>query len=408
MSANAVEVLGIDAGGTMTDTFFVRQDGEFVVGKAQSNPNNEALAVVESSKDALALWERTIEDVYPEMITSVYSGTAMLNRVVQRKGMKVGLIVNRGMEDFHRMGRAIQCYLGYSLEDRLHLNTHRFDEPLVPADRTVGVTERVDSQGDIVIPLREHEAYDAAGKLLAKGVEAIVICLLHAHKNATHEARVEAIVREVLAKHGRDIPVFASTQYYPTRKESHRSNTVILEAYAAEPSRQTLSKISNQMKDLGGKFDLRVMASHGGTIGWKAKELARTLVSGPIGGVIGSRYLGERLGYENIACSDIGGTSFDMALITKGEFAIRKDPDMARLLVSLPLVAMDSVGAGAGSFVRIDPYSKAIRLGPDSAGYRVGVCWADSGIDTVTVTDCHVILGYLNPEIGRASWRERV
>jgi acetone carboxylase beta subunit len=395
---NVVEVMGIDAGGTMTDTFFVRADGEFVVGKAQSNPSNEAQAVIESSIDALKLWDRDIDEVYPELVTSVYSGTAMLNRVVQRKGMRVGLIVNRGMEDFHRMGRGIQCYLGYSLEDRLHLNTHRYDEPLVPAERTVGVTERVDSHGDVVIPMREAEAFEAAEKLVAQDVEAIAICFLHSHKNGKHERRVVEICREVLARHGKDVPVFASVDYYPTRKESHRSNTTILEAYAAEPSRKTLHGLSETMRAQGGKFDLRVMASHGGTISWKAKELARTLVSGPIGGVIGSKFLGEALGYDNIACSDIGGTSFDIALITKGEFAIQKDPNMARLLVSLPLVAMDSVGAGAGSFVRIDPYSQSIKLGPDSAGYRVGVCWEEGGIDTVSVSDCHVVLGYLNPD----------
>ncbi len=94
---------------------------------------------------------------------------------------------------------------------------------------------------------------------------------------------------------------------------------------------------------------------------------------------------------------DIGGTSFDVALITKGSFAIKSDPDMARLVLSLPLVAMDSVGAGAGSFVRLDPYSKSLKLGPDSAGYRVGTCWPESGLDTVSVSDCHVVLGYLNP-----------
>jgi acetone carboxylase beta subunit len=184
---------------------------------------------------------------------------------------------------------------------------------------------------------------------------------------------------------------------YPVRKESHRTNTTILEAYAAEPSRKTLTKISDRMKAEGAAYDLRVMATHGGTISWKAKELARTMVSGPVGGVIGAKFLGELLGYDNIACSDIGGTSFDMALITKGSFAIVSDPDMARLVLSLPLVAMDSVGAGAGSFVRLDPHTGAIKLGPDSAGYRVGVCWPDSGLDTVSVTDCHVILGYLNP-----------
>jgi acetone carboxylase beta subunit len=390
--------MGIDAGGTMTDTFFVREDGSFVVGKAQSNPGDESQAIYESSIDALAEWKLKVDDVFPELLTCVYSGTAMLNRVVQRKGLDVGLMCNRGFEDIHSMGRAAQSYLGYALEERIHLNCHRYDEPLVPLSRTRGVTERTDVQGQVVIPLREDEVRVATRELVARGSKAIVISLLQSHKNEHSELRARDICREELKKLGVNIPVFATVDYYPSRKESHRTNTTILEAYAAEPSRETLKKVSDRFKKHGAKFDLRVMATHGGTIGWKAKELARTIVSGPIGGVIGSKFLGEKLGYENIACSDIGGTSFDMAIITKGNFAIQSDPDMARLLLSLPLVAMDSVGAGAGSFIRIDPYSKAIKLGPDSAGYRVGMCWADSGLDTVSVSDCHVVLGYLNPD----------
>ncbi|WP_338878988.1 hydantoinase/oxoprolinase family protein [Achromobacter veterisilvae] len=392
------QVMGIDAGGTMTDTFFVRKDGRFVVGKAQSNPADESLAIFNSSQDALAHWDRDVDDVFPELLTCVYSGTAMLNRVVQRKGLEVGLIVNKGFEHVHSMGRAIQSYLGYALEERIHLNTHRYDEPLVPLSRTRGVTERTDVQGEIVIPLREAEVRQAVRDLVAAGSKALVIVLLQSHKNGASERQARDIALDELATLGSDVPVFASVDYYPQRKESHRMNTTILEAYAAEPSRQTLRKVSDRFKKHGAKFDLRVMATHGGTISWKAKELARTIVSGPIGGVIGSRLLGQALGYENIACSDIGGTSFDMALITKGNFTIVADPDMARLVLSLPLVAMDSVGAGAGSFVRLDPYSGAIKLGPDSAGYRVGTCWPESGLDTVSVSDCHVVLGYLNPD----------
>lgn len=392
------QVMGIDAGGTMTDTFFVRKDGRFVVGKAQSNPADESLAIFNSSQDALAHWDRDVDDVFPELLTCVYSGTAMLNRVVQRKGLEVGLIVNKGFEHVHSMGRAIQSYLGYALEERIHLNTHRYDEPLVPLSRTRGVTERTDVQGEIVIPLREAEVRQAVRDLVAAGSKALVIVLLQSHKNGASERQARDIALDELAKLGSEVPVFASVDYYPQRKESHRMNTTILEAYAAEPSRQTLRKVSDRFKTHGAKFDLRVMATHGGTISWKAKELARTIVSGPIGGVIGSRLLGQALGYENVACSDIGGTSFDMALITKGNFTIVADPDMARLVLSLPLVAMDSVGAGAGSFVRLDPYSGAIKLGPDSAGYRVGTCWPESGLDTVSVSDCHVVLGYLNPD----------
>jgi acetone carboxylase beta subunit len=393
-----IQVLGIDAGGTMTDTFFVDTDGNFVVGKAQSTPQDESVGLVNSSVDALAQWHLTVEDVFPQLVTAVYSGTAMLNRIVQRKGMRVGLIVNRGMEDFHRMGRSVQSYLGYSYEDRLHLNTHRYDPPLVPRELTFGVTERVDMFGQVVIPLREQEAYEAARQLVSHDVEGIVISFLHAYKNPAHERRVRDIVLEVVRASGKNIPVFASSDYYPVRKESHRTNTTILEAYAAEPSRKTLVRINERFKQYGARFDLRVMASHGGTISWTAKELARTAVSGPIGGVIGTRYLGEQLGYRNIAATDIGGTSFDMALVVQGQFTIQHDPDMARLVLSLPLVQMDSVGSGAGSYVRIDPYTRAIRIGPDSAGYRVGVCWRESGVETVTVSDCHVVLGYINPD----------
>ncbi len=394
---NPVEVLGIDAGGTMTDTFFVRKDGTFVVGKAQSDAD-EAQAVLTSSIDALANWGRTVEDTYPEMVTCVFSGTAMLNRVVGRKGLRTGLITSKGFEDFHRMGRAIQCYLGYAFEDRLHLNSHRYDESLVHIHDTRGVTERIDCKGAVVIPVRVAEATEAAKELIDQGVKAIAISLLSSYLNPDHEHAVRDAVEKVVKDSGKDIPVFASVDYYPARKESHRTNTTILEAYAAEPSRKILGKLSDTMQSQGAKFDVRVMATHGGTISWKAKELARSLVSGPIGGVIGAKYLGEQLGYENIACSDIGGTSFDMALITGGNYSIHKDSEMARLVLSLPMVAMDSVGAGAGSFVRIDPYSNSLKLGPDSAGYRVGTCWPEGGLDTVSVTDCHIILGYLNPD----------
>lgn len=390
--------MAIDAGGTMTDTFIIDDQGEFVVGKAQSTPHDESIGLINSAIDALTYWDTTVQAEFPKLLAGVYSGTAMLNRLVQRRGRRVGLIVNKGMEDFHRMGRAIQAYLGYSYSDRLHINTHRYDPPLVPGELTRGVTERVDLFGNVVIPLYEHEIKPAVRELLEMDVEAIVISLLHSYRYPQHERKVRDVAQEMIKQSGRDIPVFASVDYYPVRKESHRTNTTIIEAYAADPSRETLQKINERISDIGAAFDLRVMASHGGTISIEANELARTLVSGPIGGVVGAKYLGELLGIPNIACSDIGGTSFDIALITQGDLSINPSPDMARLVLSLPLVAMDTVGAGAGSYVRVDPNYKSITLGPDSAGYRVGVCYPEGGVDTVTVSDCHVVLGLINPD----------
>ena len=398
MSTRKAQILAIDAGGTMTDTFIIDDSGDFVVGKAQSTPEDESVGLLNSARDALTYWGTEVEKEFPKLLAGVYSGTAMLNRLVSRNGRRVGLIVNKGMEDFHRMGRAIQAYLGYSYSDRLHLNTHRYDPPLVPRECTKGITERVDLFGSVVIPLYEHEVEPAILELLEQDVEAIVISLLHSYKYPVHERKIRDIAKEVLQKQGKDIPIFASVDYYPVRKESHRTNTTIIEAYAADPSRETLSKIDEMLREHGTTFDLRVMASHGGTISTRANELARTLVSGPIGGVVGAKYLGEHLGIRNIACSDIGGTSFDMALITQGDLSINTSPDMARLVLSLPLVAMDTVGAGAGSYVRIDPNFNSLALGPDSAGSKVGVCYPEGGVQTVTVSDCHVVLGLINPD----------
>lgn len=392
------QILAIDAGGTMTDTFIIDEKGDFVVGKAQTTPLDEHIGLLNSARDALSQWDAKMEDEFPNLLAGVYSGTAMLNRLVSRVGRRVGLVVNKGMEDNHRMGRGLQSFLGYSYSDKIHINTHHFDPPLVPRKWTVGVTERVDLFGNVVIPLYEHEIEPAIQKLIDEDVEAIVVSLLHSYKYPAHERKIRDIAEQIVAKANKDIKVFATVDYYPVRKESHRTNTTIVEAYAAEPSRQTLANIDKALREAGTDFDLRIMASHGGTISIKANELARTCVSGPIGGMVGAKYLAEQLGLKNVACSDIGGTSFDIGLITQGELAINASPDMARLVLSLPLVSMDTTGAGTGSFVRIDPNYGNITLGPDSAGSRVGVCNPHGGLDTVTVSDCHVVLGLINPD----------
>lgn len=393
-------ILGIDAGGTMTDTFLIDADGNFVVGKAQTTPEDESIGFMSSLKDGLKYWDLTVEEGLSDVKTGIYSGTAMLNRLLERKGRSVGVLVSGGMEDILRLERGIQTYLGYSIGDRLHVTTHHHNEPLVPRDRIFGIRGRIDVFGNEAIPLYEEEVRTAVGKLLDKDVEAIVINMLFSYKNDNHETRSRDIALEVMKERGLDNPppIYLSSELYPVRQDLPRLNTTLMEAYAAEPSRASLQAVRTKSRESGGKFDLRVMASHGGTISMDAKELARTLISGPIGGVIGARYLGNKLGIKNIACSDIGGTSFDLALITDGEFTIKQNPDVARFLLNMPLVQINSVGAGTGSYVRINPTSNRIEIGPDSAGARIGTSWPESGIETVTITDCNVVLGYINPD----------
>jgi acetone carboxylase beta subunit len=400
MSENGREprVLAIDAGGTMTDTFIVDRAGDFVVGKAQSTPEDESIGFMASTRDALRYWDSEPETAMPSLVSGIYSGTAMLNRLLERKGRRVGVILTGGMEDMLRLERGIQTYLGYPYSDRLHVATHHHNEPLVPRELIRGVRERIDMFGEPAIPLYEDEARAAVQELRDEGVEGIVVCLLYGYRNSEHEDRIKEIAAEVAP----DIPVFLASELYPMRRDFPRLNSTLIEAYAAEPSREQLARVRDATREAGASFDLRVMAAHGGTISIEARQLARTLISGPIGGVIGARYLVDTLageeGGRNVVCTDIGGTSFDIALITDGDFQIRQIPDVGRFLLNLPLVQVDSIGAGTGSFVRIDPNSRRPELGPDSAGAKIGVCWAEGGLETPTVTDLNLVLGRVNPE----------
>jgi acetone carboxylase beta subunit len=391
-------VLAIDAGGTMTDTFVVDRAGEFVVGKAQTTPEDESLGFMNSARDALAYWQLEAERALPKIVSGIYSGTAMLNRLLERKGRKVGLIVTAGMEDALRLERGIQTYLGYPYSDRLHVATHYHNEPLVPRDLVKGVRGRIDLFGDEAIPVYEEDARRAIAELAGGEVEGIVINLLYSYRNSSHEDRIRELAEEIAP----EVPLFLSSELYPMRRDFPRLNSTLIEAYAAEPSREQLNKVRRATREAGAQFDLRIMAAHGGTISIDARELARTLISGPIGGVIGARYLADRISNgaaaRNIVCTDIGGTSFDIALITGGEFNIKQTPDIGRFILNLPLVQVDSIGAGTGSVVRIDPNSGRPELGPDSAGARIGVCWPEGGLEIPSVTDLNLVLGRINPD----------
>jgi acetone carboxylase beta subunit len=397
----------------MTDTFIVDEAGEFVVGKAQTTPEDESVGFIDSARDALAQWDSTPADAFGELASGIYSGTAMLNRLLARQGRRIGAIVTAGQEDYLELERGIQTFLGYSYSDRLHIATHHHNPPLVPRELVFGVRGRIDGFGEEALPLREADVRDAAAALLDAKVDGIVVSLLFSYRNGAHELRVGEILAEEAEKRGmsrdgepgraegkggRAPPVYLSCELYPVRRDLPRLNSTLIEAYAAEPSRGQLQRVRDRTREAGARFELRVMAAHGGTISIEARELARTLVSGPIGGVVGGAELARRLGERNVLCTDIGGTSFDIGLITDSRFEITPTPDIARFVLNIPLVRIDSVGAGTGSFVRVNPNSGRPELGPDSAGARIGVSWPDGGLETISVTDLDVILGRVNPD----------
>ena len=180
----------------MTDTFIVDERGSFVVGKAQTTPDEESLGFIASARDALGQWGSEPKAGFPAIVSGIYSGTAMLNRLLQRQGLRVGCIVNAGHEDYLRLERGIQTYLGTSYSDRLHLATHYHNEPLVPRERMKGVRGRIDVFGDEVLPLREQDVRQAAAELLDEDIQGIVVSLLFSYRNPAHVRRVAEILAE--------------------------------------------------------------------------------------------------------------------------------------------------------------------------------------------------------------------
>ncbi|UDL92816.1 hydantoinase/oxoprolinase family protein [Mesorhizobium sp. PAMC28654] len=390
-------VIGIDAGGTMTDTILVDQDGHFKIGKSATTPKNEAEGFLASAEDAADAWGISLEQLFSGVNVVLYSGTGMLNTLLSRTGRRLGLITTKGLEDMILMGRGLQAWADYSYADRLHAVTHHHPDPLVPRRRTHGVTERIDQFGDIVLPLYEHEVAIAARKLIADKVEAICIMTIFSHVNPVHEKRIAEICREEVEKAGADIIVYTSHEVRPVIREQSRLNSVLIEAYATSRGRKQLKGIEDVSKKYGFKYGVQTLLSFGGLTSINHPRLHETMISGPIGGILGAAYVGKLIGNDSLICSDMGGTSFDMGVISRGQTRIENEPLMDRFKLNVPTLHLDTIGAGAGMILKVDPLTKKVSLGPESAGSDPGPICFDRGGTEPTIADCDAILGRLNP-----------
>lgn len=392
-------VLGMDAGGTMTDTFIVFDDGTFVIGKAATTPHDEAVGFMESVEDALSYTDATDRArLFKDLEVALYAGTTMLNTLLSRTGQRLGLIITKGFEDTLLHGRGMQSWAEYSYPDRLHAATHVHPSPLIPKSRVRGVTERIDHFGKIAIPLYEREVEAAAQELLEQRVEGFCICFLMSYVDDRHEVRAQEIVQGVLDRAGVELPIFLSSAVRPVMREGSRLNSTVVEAYAASPVRRHLHKIEDVIQEEGFRNPLQTILSYGGLANIRYPRLHETMISGPVGGMLGAQYVGEIIGAGNIVVSDLGGTSFDIGAITAGRAPINGEPTLARFKFNLPTIDLESIGAGAGTIVKVDPHTGKVELGPESAGSSPGpVCFGMGGT-RATICDCDLLLGYLNPD----------
>ncbi len=392
-----------DAGGTMTDVIVVDEEGRSVIGKAPTSPHDESVGYMESLEEALeymGIDPKTEGRKFGKQIeTAIYTGTSMLNTVINMNGMKTGLLVTKGFEDINAQGRGSQTFIDAQWSEITHMQYRKHRTPLVPRSQARGVTERIDMFGTPVIPLYEHEVEQGVRELLVdEECEALAIVFLHSYTNSAHEERAGQIARRVMQELGKDVPLELSCEVAPTAREVSRANATIIQAYASDPARKQLFRIEDRLAGIKYPHSLKTVLGYGGIANIRYPRLFEAAMSGPVGGLMGAKYLSTIIGEDNIVCSDVGGTSFDAGAITGGVLPIDREPGFQDMWVNVPMLGIISIGAGTGTYIRLDPQTNRLKLGPDSAGGTPGPTFMEAGNTTPTINDANLLLGILNED----------
>ncbi|MBT6440804.1 MAG: hypothetical protein HOK61_00130 [Alphaproteobacteria bacterium] len=307
---------GIDIGGTFTDCVLVDEKGKVTTAKASSTPGNFA----EGLMNALAAAAEKIGSTPAEIardITMLSHGTTVgTNAIIQKRGVKVGLITTMGHNDVIHIMRGSRGLTGQDIRLVVHIPESKKPDPIVPKRLVEGVSERVDCFGKEIVPLNEDEARESIQRLLDQNVEAIAVCFLWSFLDPSHEMRVRELIEEMAP----DMFVTCSNELVPKWGEYERTAAVAFNAYIGPLTTRYIARVEDDVKKIGYANPLQITQCAGGTISVeKAMEAPLlTLDSGPVSGVTGSAYLGDMMGHKNIITTDMGGTSFDVGVIHDG------------------------------------------------------------------------------------------
>lgn len=398
-------LVGVDIGGTFTDCVVIDEGGAVTTAKSPSTPDDFARGMIDAIAAAAVQLGETPAGLYRQIALLSHGTTVGTNAVVQKRGAKVGLITTKGHNDVIHIMRASRGLGGRDVRQIVHFPESRKPDPIVPKRLIEGISERIDCFGAVVVPLNEAEAEAAITRLLAAGVEAIAICFLWSFLYPEHERRVRDMARRM--KPG--LFITCSADLVPKWGEYERTTATAINAYIGPLASGYLGNLDRRLQGLGYRHPLQITQCGGGTISVeKAMEAPLlTLDSGPVSGVTGSLYLGRAMGCRNIITTDMGGTSFDVGIIADGKPAYSFVSNVNQYEYFIPKVDIQAIGAGGGSLVRIDPRSKTMRVGPESAGAMPGpVCYGRGGT-VATVTDADLVLGYIDP-VGFAGGRMRL
>jgi N-methylhydantoinase A len=378
--------LGVDVGGTFTDIVSIDEDGtDYAVLKIPSTPDDPSIAVLSAVSQMIEL------DRHPAVTFLGHGTTAGTNAFLTKRGAVTALLTTAGFEDVLEFRRTDRT----GILDPYDLQL-RFPPPLVPRRRRIGVNERIGLGGVVVTPLTDEEVERAVATVAALGVDAVAIALLWAFENPAHEQLLKAGIEQALP----DVFVTCSHEIDPTMMEYERTSTTVVNAYLGPLIQRYFAKVATAMTESGSP-EPRIMQSNGGLTSIREAERrpVALLESGPAAGVAACSYLSASMGVENVLAVDMGGTSFDVALIVGGQPQQNIETEVDGYAVRVPMLDIRSIGAGGGSIAWVDA-GGALRVGPQSAGSAPGpVCYGRGGT-LPTVSDANAVLGYLQDLTG--------
>jgi N-methylhydantoinase A len=376
-------VAAIDIGGTFTDLVgFDEKAARFVEAKSLTTPHELTQGILDCIRKS-GLNASLIDEL-------IHGSTIAINTLIERKGAKTGLIVTGGTRDVYIIGRG-------NRPEAYNLFFHRH-RPLVPRHLTREIEERLLSSGEIFQPLNKASVTEACRALAAEGVDAVAVCLLHSYVDPTHERIAGAMAREALPQAYLSLSHEILREY----REFERLSTTVVNAYIGPKVGGYVRNLKSRLAEAGFAGELSIMRSNGGVM---TPEVATArpvamMESGPVGGIIASARVGEKLGFANVISFDMGGTTAKTSLVRDGEPTLAPGYYVGGYAsghpVMLPMIDVVEVGAGGGSIAWIDDVG-ALKVGPQSAGADPGpICYRGGGTEP-TITDANVVLGRLDP-----------
>ena len=379
--------IGIDVGGTFTDFLVTREGGEPRIFKTLSTPEDPAIGLINGLEEIAATYGLALDALAGEIETIVHGTTVTTNATLTLTGAKTGLITTKGLRDALEMRRGVR--------EEQYNNRYTNVPPLVPRYLRVGVAGRLDRNGDEVTPLNLGDVDDAVALFEREGCAAVAICFMNSFANPDHEHRAAELVRSRLP----DAYLTVSNELLPSIRFYDRISTTVLNAYIGPKLTAYIESLLKRLADIGFGGTLMIMQSNGGVVTPEVAQAraAVTLLSGPAAGPgVGLGYARAH-GRNDCLTVDMGGTSFDAALVRNGEPVTISDGEINRYRIALPMLDINTIGAGGGSIGWIDE-GGLLRMGPQSAGADPGPACYGRGSAKPTVTDADLRLGYLDPD----------